>query len=178
MKLKRDYAHLYRRMYQRNAFVFGGRIKGDRQRRITELVRKTGANALLDYGCGRGMQYLVDRVHEEWGTLPYCFDVGIPSLSAPPPDYAFNGIICTDVMEHIDEVDVPRVVADIFRKLCRDGQCFVYFFISCRPAKKYFADGSELDGQIHLTIRSPEWWTERIFKHERDGLIIKVDFDK
>jgi hypothetical protein len=40
---------------------------------------------LLDYGSGKGYQYLARRYHERWGgLLPHCYDIGVQQLSPSP----------------------------------------------------------------------------------------------
>lgn len=130
---------------------------------------------LLDYGCGKGYQYLEKRVHEKWGgELPYCYDPGVPQLSEKPSE-RFHGVICTDVMEHIEEADVPAVLSEIFDYVA-DGPSFACFYISCRSSRrKRLPDGRD----VHVTIKPPEWWEDRIRRfHREDGLIIHVRYDE
>lgn len=139
---------------------------------IKNLVNLVKPARILDYGSGKGFQYLVHRVHEQWGgTLPYCYDVGVRQLRTRP-EGTFGGIICTDVMEHIEEGDTDDVLSDIFSFAEVPG--FVFFSICCLPArKKTLPDGRN----VHLTIRPPSWWNEAILTFQRDGLTIVKEYE-
>ncbi len=169
-----DYRDVYGRLHARNPNWFSGySIKacvGD----ITELIRDHGVTRLLDYGSGKGYQYLQRRVHEQWGgLLPHCYDIGVKQLSKRPKS-KFDGIICTDVMEHIEEADVPMILADIFDLVDR-GPAFVYFYIACRPARqKRLPDGRN----VHLTIKPPAWWDKELARFTRHKLTIRAAYDE
>ena len=164
--MREDYGKLYRKIH-----------KGDRWYRgytgckytddISALVKKTKAKSLLDYGCGKGYQYLGKRVHEAWGILPYCFDVGVPSLSTRPTG-TFDGVICTDVMEHIHVEDVQEVLADVFGF----AEKFVFFSICTRPSGRLLPDGRG----VHLTVETDDWWMAQIKPHRIPGLEVAVEF--
>lgn len=141
---------------------------------VAELVMETGGR-LLDYGSGKGFQYLKLRVHEQWGgILPYCYDVGLPHL-AERPEGVFDGVICTDVLEHIEEADVPAILDDILGFADPSGS-FVFLTASCRPAKrKKLSDGRN----VHVTVKPPDWWEAQIslamLRHP--GRIVRACFE-
>ncbi|MHB1086132.1 MAG: hypothetical protein ACYCZ0_00095 [Minisyncoccota bacterium] len=163
-----DYAALYTEMHQ-NAKLFAGASIKDHVSAIADLVERTGAKTLLDFGSGKGFQYLAMRVHEAWGgILPTCYDVGVRQLSTKPTG-VFDGVIATDILEHIAEEDVDTILADIFGYATR----FVFLVICCRPAKKLLPDGRN----AHLCVKPPEWWDERISRHHRGEVIVKVAYD-
>ena len=171
--MQEDYAKIYDRMHRHKPKKFSGySIKGE-VAEIAALVKAHQACRLLDYGSGKGYQYLELRVHEAWGgVLPHCYDPGVVQLSARP-DGRFDGIICTDVMEHIAKADVPEVLADIFGFAAE--WAFVYFLIAFRPSsRKVLPDGRN----VHLTIRPPEWWNEQFEPFARHGLTIKAEYDE
>lgn len=164
-----DYGKLYTAMHEDRPKLFAGDSLLHHVDAIAELVRETGAKTLLDYGSGKGFQYLAKRAHEAWGgILPVCYDVGVRQLSERPAG-TFSGVICTDVLEHIAEEDVDGVLADIFSY----AESFVFLAISCRPAKKFFPDGRN----VHLTVKEPGWWDRKINRLERPGFSIQVSYD-
>lgn len=168
-----NYAEVYGRMHEARAKAFSGYSIKDHVEAIAVLVMRNGAGRLLDYGSGKGYQYLSRRVHDAWGgLLPHCYDPGVVQLREKP-EGTFDGIICTDVMEHIEEADVDAVLADIFG-YARD-RAFVYFCIACRPAKrKRLPDGRD----VHVTVKPPQWWNEKLDKFRREQLQIVVEFDE
>jgi hypothetical protein len=119
---------------------------------IAKLVEASGAQTLLDYGCGAGLQYTDKRWHEAWGgIMPTLYDPAVEAFSSKPVGQ-FDGVICTDVLEHVPVDELARVVTDLvlFSRLW----CFVS--VCCRPAKanKTLPDGRN----AHVTIRPPSWW--------------------
>lgn len=169
-----NYQEAYSRLHE-NAKYFPGYSIDPYVAQIAELVALVKPLRLLDYGCGKGFQYLVHRVHEKWGgLLPYCYDVGVRQLSAHP-EGKFDGIICTDMMEHIEEGDVDAVLADIFNLLREGSVGFVFFSICCLPArKKVLPDGRN----VHLTVRPPEWWDARIKKYARGVVQVAYELER
>lgn len=163
-----DYAKVYTQLHEENPKAFAGNSIKNYVHDIASLVHLFGAKTLLDYGSGKGYQYLKHRVHEHWGgILPYCYDVGVRQLSEKP-EGTFDGVICTDVMEHIEEQDVDAVLRDIFGY----SNSFVFFCIACRAAKKKLPDGRN----AHLTIQPPEWWEKKLFEAAK-GKMYAVVYD-
>ena len=153
-----DYATEYGRLHSGTKTFSGYSILRSLST-ITALVQSCRPERILDYGCGKGYQYLKKRVHESWGgPLPECYDVGVHALSERP-EGKFDFIICTDMMEHIAEEDVPNILRDI-ASFCNPGAT-VFFNIATQPARrKKLSDGRN----VHLTVRPPEWWNKIILK--------------
>lgn len=165
---------MYRRAHTVNTRWFSGRIDLESVDAIATLVRETDAKRLLDFGSGKGYQYLADRVHDRWGgILPVCYDVGVEFLDHQPIGL-FDGVICTDVMEHIYKDDIINTLDQIFGYLRLDVPTFAYFNVSCNPSGKHFPGGG---GSVHLTVKSVDWW-ERVFSEYRcDGSKLWVDYE-
>ena len=172
-----DYAALYSEIHgHANGKYYAGKVRG--LDAVVALVKKCRPRNLLDYGCGKGYQYLAARSHEVWGgLLPHCYDIGVRHL-AKRPEGAFDGVICCDVMEHIEECDIGAVLDDIFglvsTRVGRSPPSFAYFHIACIPANaRALPDGRN----VHLTVRPPEWWNERLNAYARAKLIIEARYD-
>jgi hypothetical protein len=149
MNYKKEYRRLHKDDLKFRGFSIVPHVP-----RIAKLVKKTGARSLLDYGSGKGLQYTELRVHDRWGgILPTCYDIGINKLSKRPKRPS-DGVICTDVMEHIDEPDIDYVLREIFTFATK----FAFFAICTRPSKKAFKDGRN----VHLTVQNLSWWENRI----------------
>jgi hypothetical protein len=129
--------------------------------RIKEHVVRTGAGSLLDYGAGKGQQYLPMSVRHacgtEWPSIQAYW--GVESVTCYDPSYApfsqlptgqFDGVICTDVLEHCPEEDMPWILDELFRYSRR----FVFANVACYPAKKRLPSGEN----AHCTIRPRAWW--------------------
>lgn len=133
-----------------NAGMFIGQQPKQYIREIGDLIKKTNSKEILDYGCGKARHYLVDNIHKQWGVdLPCCFDPFYRPFSAKPQG-KFDGVICTDVLEHVPENELHELLADIFNYATK----FVFFSVSTKPAKKFLSDGRN----AHVTLKEPSWW--------------------
>lgn len=153
--MKVDYAKLYGAMHEKGKY-FPGYSIGPYVNAIAALVDQHKPERMADIGSGRGYQYLARRVHERWGgILPHCYDIGVPHLSTKPTGQ-FGGVLCTDMLEHIDKPDVPAMLDELISYVEPGG--FLFLGISCRPTRKKLPDGRD----VHLTIEPPAWWIEQI----------------
>jgi hypothetical protein len=165
-----SYKKMYREMHQADPKVFSGRLSIDLADRVAVLVERYRPRSLLDYGSGKGYQYLRDRVQDRWGgLLPICYDPGVIQLEELP-DGPFDGVLCTDVLEHIKPGDVDETLGELFAR----ARHFVYMSICCRPAGKLFPDGTN----VHLTVEPPEWWETKLRRFQREtGVYAWADYE-
>ena len=170
-----DYAAQYGLMHE-SGKRFPGYSLGAYVDSIAALVEEHRPERLLDYGSGKGYQYLARRYHERWGgLLPHCYDIGVQQLSAKP-DGQFGGVINTDMLEHIEKPDVPGVLDELIGFVAPGG--FLFLGISCRPTRKKLPEG----GDVHRTIESPRWWADLITdRYQRSGqrgqIAMRAEFD-
>ena len=132
-------------------------------KRIKKLIDRTGARTILDYGCGKGLQYEPHKIvvpgAGEWdGVIEYwdidevcCYDPCYERYSKLP-EGKFDGVISTDVLEHCVEDDVPWIVGEMFSYANR----FVFASIACYPAKTTLPNGEN----AHCTVRPIGWWQQ------------------
>jgi hypothetical protein len=134
--------------------------------RIKRLIKLTGARTILDYGSGKGQQYLPLRItdHEErieypdirsfWGVAEIrCYDPAYAPFAALPAG-KFDGVVCTDVLEHCPEEDIPWILDELFAFADK----FVYANVACFPARKRLPSG----GNAHCTIKPVRWWQDHV----------------
>jgi hypothetical protein len=131
--------------------------------RIRNLIQDTQSKTVLDYGSGKGLQYephriKVDGVGECDSLMDYwdvdevrCYDPCYAPYSTLP-EGQFDGVICTDVLEHCVEEDLPWIVGEIFSFSTK----FVFASIACYPAKSRLPNGEN----AHCTVKPPQWWDE------------------
>jgi len=143
--------------------TFDGRSLNPHVSAITGLLRSHKSRSLTDYGCGKAMGYesvelvqpdgtKIKGLRELWSGIDITlYDPGNPKYDAYP-SRATDAVICTDVMEHIPETDVPWLLGELFR-LSRQ---FVFVSIACYPAAKLLPDGTN----AHVTQKSPGWWLD------------------
>lgn len=127
---------------------------------IKSLMKNTHSKTILDYGSGKGKH--AKKLKLETGADITCYDPYYEPLSVRPQGL-FDGVICTDVMEHIPEKDVDDVLEDIFNH----ARNFVFLSISTREAKKVLPNGEN----AHCTVKSEDWWHQRIGKTRVETLV-------
>ncbi len=119
---------------------------------IRHLIRETGAKTILDWGAGAGDAYRVpNKIHEKWGVpMPVRYDPAFPKY-ARVPEGRFDGVICSDVLEHIPANEVDRAIHGLFDY----SLMFVFASVCCRKARKTFP-GTDMN--LHVTIKPFQWW--------------------
>jgi hypothetical protein len=133
---------------------------------VRRLVAETGAQNLLDYGAGKGSLYglrnvllpgertPIESVQDYWDVdYVELYDPGYAPYSKLPGG-RYDGVVCTDVMEHCPEEDLPWILGEIFSYANR----FVFLTIARYPALKHLPNGEN----AHITIKPAEWWSALI----------------
>lgn len=122
---------------------------------IAQLIRSTKSSTILDYGCGRGDAYGGDyQLHRRWRVeMPTLYDPAFASHDRKPSG-TFDGVICSDVLEHVPEELVDAVLLELFGYAER----FVWMSVCCRPAKKHFENGQNM----HVTVKPYDWWIRKV----------------
>jgi hypothetical protein len=164
---------LYRQMHEHGEVfldippqdTFPGLSLPPQASRIKALIDATGAKRILDYGSGKGKQYQarnirvpgidepVSSIQAYWGVNTIqCYDPAYTPYSTLPQG-VYDGVICTDVLEHCPEEDIPWILDEIFSY----AQKFVFANVACYPAKKRLPTGEN----AHCTIRPKQWWADR-----------------
>ena len=165
----------YRRMHARGHFK--GTAMLQFAERIGQVCKETSARTLLDYGCGQGEQYTVHQAHKlpGWpGGKPMLYD---PAVSASASrefidlkDARFDGVICTDVLEHLPEDEIPGVVKELHSLATK----FLYVTVCTRYAKKLLPCGLN----CHLTVRPQTWWIDTLRKDLPTNLRLEIDWNE
>jgi hypothetical protein len=119
---------------------------------IKRWIERTGAQSILDYGSGKGEQYSLRRmvdprtqidhpdIRSYWGVKEIrCFDPAYGPF-AELPGGTFDGVICTDVLEHCAEEDVAWILDELFAF-----------------ARKSLPSG----GNAHCTVKPQKWWQQQ-----------------
>ena len=129
--------------------------------RIKDLVRSTRASTLLDYGCGKGRQYQVQSFAIDGAIINesvqdyldvdyiYRYDAAFPQYTQLP-EGRFDGVICTDVLEHCPEQDLPWIIEELFGYASK----FVFANVPGFSAMKKLPNGEN----AHCTQRESQWW--------------------
>ena len=129
--------------------------------KIRKIIHSTNSKTLIDYGCGKALLYnnkinfqnqTFNNVQEYWGVKDvFLYDPAVEKYSIQPVEKV-DGIICTDVIEHIPEEDIIVFIDNLFKLANK----FVFLVIATRLAGKYFDDGKN----IHLCLKTQNDWNE------------------
>ena len=135
---------------------------------IKDIIKITKSNSLIDFGCGKAFLYKnkfkigdedFKNLSDFWQIQNiFLYDPGVKEFSLYP-DKKYDGLVCTDVIEHIPETDVINFIDKLFKL----SNKFVFFVIATIPASKYFDDGKN----IHLCLKTENEW-EKIFAEFKD----------
>lgn len=131
---------------------------------IGSVIRKHGAQTLLDYGAGGGdAYYRPHSIQHQWNLpRPVLYDPAFPEHDELPNE-VFDGVICSDVLEHVEQAFVGSVVRDLFSHASK----FVWASVCCRAAKKWFPQTGQ---NMHVTVQPFDWWRNRFVKAARPGV--------
>ena len=141
--------------------TFSGKSLLPQVGRIKNLIVRTGSRTILDYGSGKGFQYLPmqlrngkggrwQSVQDYWGVDGIrCYDPCYEPFNRFPEEQ-FDGVVSTDVLEHCPEEDIPWMLDEIFGLATR----FVFANIACYPAQKHLPNGEN----AHCTVHPLLWW--------------------
>ena len=121
--------------------------------RIRPLARELKPASILDYGCGQSL--LLDNLALCASTALHRFDPAIPHL-ADLTVHRVDLVVCTDVLEHIPESDLPDVVTQI-AELSKNA----IFCIDTTESEQVLPDGSN----AHCTVRPPPFWEALLRRH-------------
>lgn len=118
--------------------------------RIEAIIEDYGIETILDYGCGKAKYH-----PSHWNATKY--DPGVSEFSEKPTS-RHDLIICTDVLEHVEEEYIDEVLQEIFQ----NANKFVYFCIGVHPAEEILPDGRN----AHVLLKTVAWWKERLARYK------------
>lgn len=116
-------------------------------------IRLRDPGSILDYGCGQSVFLDVLDMGEDVALGRY--DPAIPSY-AERPQQVFDLLVSIDVLEHIEEADLPKVLQEM-RESCRDA----LIVIDTKAANHTLPDGRN----AHVTLKSHDWWRDALARH-------------
>ena len=146
-----DYIAQYKE-YHRDNKKYRGDNLAPQIHHILELIQMTQSTTLLDYGCGKGNQWTNNILP----VTPTLYDPAVPEHENKP-NGQFDGVISTDVMEHIPEEQIPQVFQEISQYATR----FVFLAIATDPAIAVLPNGEN----AHCTLKPLEWWVDTWKEH-------------
>jgi len=166
-KIEQEYIEYYKEMAKTN--YYPGVSLSPYVNDISSLVEKTNSKSMLDFGCGGGRQYNVEKLHENWGFMPTLYDPAVERYSLKP-EGPFDCVISTDVFEHIPEEALIYSLEYIFNI----AEKFVFIAISTAKACTILPNGEN----AHCTVKPLEWWAETINSYNKNKVLCVVKSSK
>lgn len=152
-----------------NIHTFSGHSLKPWVKHIKNIVSISKSKTILDYGCGKAKYYFNEleienkkykNLHDYWSISEVkLFDPGVERFS-DYPNKKYDGVVCTDVLEHVLMDDLDDVVRDIFSF----AKKFVFFVISTELDSKFFTNGQN----VHVTVKNDSWWKSFFKKIKND----------
>jgi 2-polyprenyl-3-methyl-5-hydroxy-6-metoxy-1,4-benzoquinol methylase len=165
----------YGRMWEQPAYRLvspGEKLAG----LFLEIARPRPHSEVIDFGCGTGRGAIMlailgqlrvtmvdfvgncldEEVRQALTTQAHALRFVKADLGEPLPVAAQYGY-CTDVMEHIPDAQVDRVIGNVLR-----AAQHVFFSISTTED----SCGALIDETLHMTIRPYAWWLEQFARYE------------
>lgn len=129
---------------------------GSKGHRISEdvydnFIKPLGISDYLDYGCGKGS--LTTKIKMDYGVTGVNYDPSIPVYSQRPT-HVFDGVVCSDVLEHIE----PHFLESVLKDILSFGKKGYYLRIALCPSNKKLPDGRN----AHLIIENQTWWMTKL----------------
>jgi hypothetical protein len=149
---------------------------------IKELAEKYNPKSLLDYGCGKGLQYESGSIIA-FGNDQLTFDkfIGVESVykfdpcvekfkEHPPTGAKFDAIIAIQSLTAIPDADMPLIVKQL--ESMTNKFCFIGTNLKTGKTKK--GNGLENKDPYFLGNRlDPKWWKEQFKDWKGSELVLK-----
>lgn len=137
--------------HHKNAKMEWGVSGGKWLNAVKQLAEKTDSNTILDYGAGK--EVLSDKLRDA-GYNVAAYDPAIKHINQKP-EGQFDIVVCTDVLEHIEEKYIDNVLNEMQSYMKKAG----FFTICLKIAKRHWLK----DGRnAHILLKSRDWWMEKL----------------
>jgi hypothetical protein len=156
----------YKEMHKDESF-YASSVLSIHKQTIRQFLEVKKCSSILDYGCGKANQYSKENIHNEYffGIMPSLYDPAVKEFSKLPSGM-FDAVISTDVLEHIEEEDLDKVIEQIYSKADK----LVYLGICNSPAEAILPDGRN----AHVTQQDIDWWLDKIVPHAKTFTVVYV----
>jgi hypothetical protein len=134
---------------------------------LKENINKYQCQTMLDYGCGKGIQYTQFKLHEQLGldlTNIYQFDPAYePMATEPDWNQTFDCSICLDVLHFVDEDELAVIkqrLEQVTTKFCIIG-------VQLDPPKP-----KSLLLKPYALLKPADWWQDKFSSWNSNSRLI------
>lgn len=139
-----------------------GEGSGGVRRSLAPWVLLAMPRSILDYGAGQSRT--VFHLRAPAARIRHRYDPAIPSINEVP-GANYDLVLCSDVMEHLDEAEISGVMAHI-KSLGRRA----LMAVDTKVANTVLPNGEN----AHATVQAPRWWLQRMREQFPDAEIAEV----
>lgn len=154
MLITDEYKRLNSELHKTNK-NFGGKGWKRTEQVFKDFILKYGIASVLDYGCGKGS--LSNTLWDRYQIKVHNYDPCKEEFSERPSGLVFDGIICNDVLEHVE----PELLDNVLQDIRSFGVKAFHFEIGLTKSNKTLADGRN----NHLIVQPSSWWKEVLEKN-------------
>lgn len=120
---------------------------------VIQIALDHECKSILDYGCGQGK--LGSKIRPLFPEIDFVdYDPAISGKDSIEKYRLFDLVVCTDVLEHVEQDRLGVVIDHLFRLT----EKVLFIVVATRPSNKFFKDGRN----VHLTIEPDDWWEKRL----------------
>ena len=161
-----DLVDQYKELHKDESF-YASSVLSIHKQTIKQFLEVKKCSSILDYGCGKANQYSKENIHNEYffGIMPSLYDPAVKEFSKLSKGM-FDAVISTDVLEHIEEEDLEKVLEEIYSKADK----LVYLGICNSPAEAILPNGRN----AHVTQQDIDWWLDKIVPHAKTFTVVYV----
>lgn len=167
--LAKRYIDLYRTYHNDEKSMYEGFSATHNRHNIKYCMDKHKPTTMLDYGCGKASNLSrKDNCLEYWNIKrASLYDPAVPKFSKLSSG-KFDCVLCTDVLEHIPEQNVPHVIEELTSR----ATMFAFMSISELPAKRTLPNGEN----AHCTCKPKTWWMEQLVTYGNPDIELYATF--
>lgn len=161
-------SNLYRELHQDSDRYPGDSLRDEYINDISSLIRYSKSSSVLDYGCGKAGKHISGITSKQWNTKVHLYDPFVEQFSRLPTK-PIDGVISTDVLEHVPEEEIDGVLRQVFGLANK----FLFHSIAQYRAKTILSNGEN----AHCTVKPISWWERKLIPLNTQKLPMVIIYD-
>lgn len=135
--------------------------------RLRELIFNTSSEYILDFGCGKGHQYTIDKFDKYFGVTVDMYDPCVPGIDILQ-DKKYDGVICANVLNTIPEEELDEALDQIFSR----AKKFVFIGVTDMALGKTYSDGND----ICVNKKDESYWRAKVDQFNTNNVTVDLMF--